>query len=135
MQTQGLLLGREVRLVLGRVEATIRSLGAGARARGTAAAVTRVAARLLILGIGPGTVALTGRASAARAAGTLDGVLGAGLLAVAVQRRLLAAGAGGLLGTDALGALAAAGGRLGGHCCCGFWECGCEKWKVSKLSS
>ena len=53
--------------------------------RDAATAVAIVAARLLVLGIGPVTVALAGRAGAARAAISLDRVLGAGLVTVALQ--------------------------------------------------
>lgn len=71
--------------------------------RFTAAAVTVVAAarRLrgrLVLGLGTGAVALAGGTGLARAAVTGNGVLGGSLFAVALERGLVAARAGGLLG-------------------------------------
>lgn len=128
---QDLFLGREVRLVLRRVECTVLRAGAVARAvtgaRGTAAAVAVLTARGHVLGIGARAVALASRTGTARATGAFDRVLGGGVVAVALESRLLAARASGLLGTDALSALAAAGGGLGRHCCsC----CGCCFWTV-----
>jgi hypothetical protein len=101
---QDLLLGREVRLVLRRVECTVLGAGAVARAvagtRGTTAAVAILATRhhVLVLVLGARAVALAGRTGTARAAGAFDGVLGGGRGAVALESRLLAARAGGLLG-------------------------------------
>ena len=54
--------------------------------RDTATAVAVVAARRLVLGSGAIAVALAGRAGAARAAVSLDRVLGAGLVTVALER-------------------------------------------------
>lgn len=111
-----LFLGGEVNLI--GVVSTISSLLAGtstSRSRATGTAVVG----LHVLGRSPVAGALAGGTGTAGATGTGDGVLLGGLVAGAVQSRLLAAGALGLLGTDTGVALAAAGGRLGnfgGHC-------------------
>lgn len=110
-------LGGEVRLVLGRVPLAIGGLLASACICRTGSTRAGLAGGLDVLGAGTGAVAVAGGAGAARAAGAGDAVLRGGLVAGAVKSGLLAAGALGLLGTDALGALAAAGGGLvNNHC-------------------
>lgn len=111
-----LFLGGEVNLI--GVVSTISSLLAGTSTSGSRATGTAVVG-LHVLGRGPVAGALAGGTGTAGATGTGHGVLLGRLVARAVQSRLLAAGALGLLGTDTGVALAAAGGRLGnfgGHC-------------------
>lgn len=93
-----LLAGGKINLV-GRVEAAVLGLFAGAGVSGANTASTGSTGRANVFGGGTLASAFTRRTSAARAASTgLDGVLGRGLVAGAVEGGLLATAAGGLLG-------------------------------------
>lgn len=125
-----LLAGGEVNLV-GRVEATVRGLLAGAGVGGTATTRALRASGKSVLGRSALAGAFTGRTRAARAASAgLDGVFGSGLLAGAVESGLLAAAASSLASTSTFGiALAAAGGSFeSSHC-----EGRCVRRMVSKV--
>jgi len=99
-------LGGEVRL--SRQQSSIRGLLTRASISSSLAARTARARRLGVLSRSAIAGAGSRRASAARAAGSGHGVLGAGLFTVAAEGGLLAAGAGGLLGADAATAFRAA---------------------------
>jgi len=103
--------------VLARVEGSVGGLVAGTGVGWADSAGAGLAGGLRVLGGSAFTGALASRTSTARAARASNGVLCGSLAAGAVEGGLFAAGALGLLGADALGALAAAGGSLvGSHC-------------------